>query len=394
MIKRILQAFSLILASLFCALPAPAETASGDETSLLCLNIGKADCMLLTHQDHHFLIDAGYAHTWPALRTALSQAGITRLDGVFLTHCHEDHDGALLALAESGIAVDAWYASPFSIEVEDMSRHPAVLAAARRGQDVVWLSPGMTVSAGENAVFTVLGPLRLNTENENSNSLVMTFSCSRGSILLTGDMKEDEAADLMAAGLFSPCDLLKISHHGDNKTLSKAILAAIRPKAAVILTDTRQEPDTPAPSVLKMLTQAGCRTVVSQDVHDAVRFTLTDKTIDIEDVRWDGIPERTAALQMSVSTKDDTVTIRNTGSASVSLKDYVLFSTKGNETLTLSDAELPPGGLRVIGSLSTKGSADQTWPDKKIWNKKKRDVAILYDNWGRPVAFADNGITD
>ena len=63
-------------------------------------------------------------------------------------------------------------------------------------------------------------------------------------------------------------------------------------------------------------------------------------------------------------------------------------------TLTLSDAELPPGGLRVIGSLSTKGSADQTWPDKKIWNKKKRDVAILYDNWGRPVAFADNGITD
>lgn len=394
MIKRILQAFSLILASLFCTFPAPAETVSGDETSLLCLNIGKADCMLLTHQDHHFLIDAGYAHTWPALRTALSQAGITRLDGVFLTHCHEDHDGALLALAESGISVDAWYASPFSIEVEDMSRHPAVLAAARRGQDVVWLSPGTTVSAGENAVFTVLGPLRLNTENENSNSLVMTFSCSRGSILLTGDMKEDEAADLMAAGLFSPCDLLKVSHHGDNKTLSKAILAAIRPKAAVILTDTRQEPDTPAPSVLKMLTQAGCRTVVSQDVHDAVRFTLTDKTIDIEDVRWDGIPERTAALQMSVSTKDDTVTIRNTGSASVSLKDYVLFSTKGNETLTLSDAELPPGGLRVIGSLSTKGGADQIWPDKKIWNKKKRDVAILYDNWGRPVAFADNGITD
>ena len=235
MIKRILQAFSLILASLFCALPVPAETASGDETSLLCLNIGKADCMLLTHQDHHFLIDAGYAHTWPALRTALSQAGITRLDGVFLTHCHEDHGGALLALAESGIAVDAWYASPFSIEVEDMNRHPAVLAAARRGQDVVWLSPGMTVSAGENAVFTVLGPLRLNTENENSNSLVMTFTCSRGSILLTGDMKEDEAADLMAAGLFSPCDLLKVSHHGDNKTLSKAILAAIRPKAAVIL---------------------------------------------------------------------------------------------------------------------------------------------------------------
>ena len=394
MIKRILQTFSLVLAGLFCAFPSLAETASGDETSLLCLNIGKADCMLLTHQNHHYLIDTGYAHTWPALQTALSQAGITRLDGVFLTHCHEDHDGALLSLAESGIAVDAWYAPPFSIEAEDMSLHPAVLAAGRRGQEVIWLSSGMTVSAGENAVFTVLGPLRLNTENENNNSLVMTFSCSRGRILLTGDMKEEEAADLMAAGLFSPCDLLKVSHHGDNKTISKAILAAIRPKAAVILTDTRQEPDTPAPSILKMLSQAGCQTVVSQDVHDAVRFTLTDKTIDVEDVRWNGIPERTAALQLSISTGDDTVTIRNTGSVPVSLKDYVLFSTKGNETLTLSDAELSPGGRRVIGSLSTKGGADETWPDKKIWNKKKRDVAILYDNWGRPVASADNGITD
>ena len=68
-----------------------------DAAKLLCLNIGKADCMLLMYGNANYLIDTGYEQTWPALETALSQYGVTWLNGVFLTHCHEDHgraDGA------------------------------------------------------------------------------------------------------------------------------------------------------------------------------------------------------------------------------------------------------------------------------------------------------------
>ena len=92
------------------ASPAPTAQMETPEAKLLCLNIGKADCMLLLWQDQAYLIDGGYYQTWPALETALSQYQVTHLNGVFLTHCHKDHFGGLYALAASDVPVDAWYA--------------------------------------------------------------------------------------------------------------------------------------------------------------------------------------------------------------------------------------------------------------------------------------------
>ena len=389
------KCFTFLLSLLLCLNLAGCAAAEreGDAARLLCLNIGKADCMLLMYDGSAYLIDAGYEQNGPALKTALSQYGVTRLNGVFLTHCHEDHMGGLMQLAESDVQVDAWYAARIFYDQKE-SKHPAKLAAAKRNQEVTWLEAGTVLPVGSDASLTVLGPLTVNEDNENNNSLVMRFDSPQGSILLTGDMKEEEEAELLSAGVLSPCDLLKVGHHGDNNATGKEFLNTVRPKAAIILTSTAEEPDTPANSTIKRMIKIGCDVYVSQEFHDAALFTLSGGAVSVEDISWTGVPERTDTAQLSISVAQDTVTILNAGDAPLSLNGYVLYSTKGNELFRLPDAEVQSGGQYVVGSGVSTVEIDAKWRKKRVWHETARDAAILYDAYGRPIAFADNGISE
>ena len=100
---------SLFLILLFLFQIGAAEEMYG--THLIALNVGKADCLLLLFDDQAYLIDGGWEQTYGTLREALQRYGVTRLNGVFLTHCDRDHYGGLLRLAAEDIPVDAWYAS-------------------------------------------------------------------------------------------------------------------------------------------------------------------------------------------------------------------------------------------------------------------------------------------
>ena len=364
------------------------------ELQLLCLNIGKADCMLLTYGDRHYLIDAGYAHTYPALSTALEQYGVDHLNGVFLTHCHKDHQGGLAALARSEVRVDAWYAPKIYFKVDGLS-HAAADAAAIRGASVTWLVAGQTILVSEDAGFSVLGPITRDEENENNNSLVLRFSSPAGSILFTGDMKKDEADELLTAGLLAPCDLLKVGHHGDNKATTKDLVRAVLPKAAVIMTDSREETDTPAPSVLSRLADVGCKTYVTQDAHDAILFTLKNGEISsVLDIQWNGVPERITGLEISLSVENDALTILNKNGAAVKLEGCVLYSTKGDELLNMPEITLEPGQSYVIGTRKTEGQMDYCWDRKRVWSKTQLDTAIVYDAYGRILACTNNGMAE
>lgn len=381
---------ALSVGLLSSALPAVSET---EEARLICLNIGKADCMLLLYQGEAWLIDAGYEQTFPALRAMLGQYGVERLNGVILTHCHEDHAGGLTPLAQSDVPVDAWYAARIYYDVKE-TKHPAILAAAARGENVIWLEAGDALPVGDGKL-TVLGPLTVNEDNENNNSLVLRFSCGQGGILLAGDMKEDEEYALLAANAFSSCDVLKAGHHGDNNATTKKMLLIVQPKAAVILTDSREEPDTPAAATLKRLSEVGCAAYISQDFSDALQVTLKKgKKPEVTDVKWDGAPEKAQRVYMAVDSAQDTLTIYNRGTETLNLSGGCFYSTKGNELISLPDAAVAPGEKFVIGTRATTIETDYTADIKRVFNKKSLDRALLYDAWGRLLACTDNGLPE
>ena len=388
---RFLALLALLIG--FCALALPGSMAETDAARLVCLNIGKADCMLLQYQNQNFLIDAGYEATYPALAEMLSQYQASRLNGVILTHCHQDHQGGLEALSQSSIDVDAWYAGAYYTGVK-LKKHPLVKAATRRGQETVWLRAGDSIPVGSDGTLTVLAPLSLNEDNENNNSLVLLFSCPAGRMLLAGDMKEEEEAALVAAGTVQPVQVLKVGHHGGGKASTLPFLQQAQPQMALILTATQEETDTPAQSTLQNLRTLGCETYVSQDFQDALEVTLANGQAKIRDVAWDDVPARAQDMLLSMNVEADTLTIQNSGGEDVSLAGWTVYSTKGNETLTLPEVTLSAGASYCIGSRATETACDLRWDEKRVWHETKRDQAILYDAYGRPVAYADNGIAE
>ena len=277
----------LLIALGLCAQPLPSSGAEDESQGIrmVCLNVGKGDAILLSLEGRHYLVDTGYKRTWKSLKTMLEKENVRRLDAVFITHPHKDHMGGLDKLLASDIKVDAIYAPAIS-QAGNGSSHPVAAAAAKAGRHARFLDAGDLISVSAVAFFEVLGPVRLNMENENNNSLVMKLVSRDGSVLLTGDMKAEEEFSLLRAGVLSPCDVLKVPFHGDGSASTTSFLRAVRPRVSVISTSTKEEKDTPDKGTLTRLAAAGSKIYVTQDAPDAVAVQLRNKKATVRMVKY------------------------------------------------------------------------------------------------------------
>ena len=389
--RRFLSFLMICMICMSCTACAAPEEKGG--VRLAALNVGKGDCLLLMIGDAAYLIDAGYDYTYNLLAEALRQYGVTRLNGVFLSHCDKDHYGGLMPLACGGIAVDAWYAAAIYYDVKE-GQHPMELAAAARGDTVQYLNAGDTLTLAEGAALRVVGPLTVNTTNENNNSLVFYVDTAEGSLLFTGDMKLEEEYILLEAGVIEHADLLKVPFHGDNTASSDSFVDRVSPAAALICTSTAQEPDTPASSILKRYSRAGAEVYVTQDYEWGVELTLSGGRVAVQALTWD-LPDYSGSVQAAIDAPQDLLTLRNTGSEDISLAGWIVLSTKGEDCFALpEDAVLPAGGTYTIGTKTTDTQVDLKLDIKRLWHKSKLDQCQLYDASGRLTAVTDNGMPE
>lgn len=374
----------LLTACLLAAGPAAAESA-GETLSLLTVNVGKADCLLLRHGDFVYMIDTGTAQSWGAVSAALRAHGIAHLNGVILTHTDKDHAGGMEALASSSVAVDAWYAPAYYCEVTE-KKHPAVQAAARRGQSVTWLSAGDSLPFGTGSL-TVLGPREYFADKENNNSAVLLAEAAGGRMLLCGDMEEPAEDLLLAAGAVPGCDVLKVGHHGEGDATGEAFAMAVMPKLAVISTDSAAEPDTPSKRVMKLLRGVGAQIALTETAGDGVLAEIRGGELTWKAVTWDRPAPVTGVAIAAKDNGADTVTLKNGGAQTADLSGWYLHSERGGETLVLPDGTILAPGESL--TVSTKEGGDILWPDKNVWHDKKEDAALLCDAWGRLMDRAD-----
>ena len=281
MIRKLIALFLFI----FMVLPAGGVTGTEEETlalSLYAVNVGKADALLLRSGESAYLIDTGTEDSWPVLRDALRAEGITKLDGVILTHIHQDHTGGFSYLLESGIEIGQVYASGY-YNKKNESKHPAVKALKKKNIDkeVIFLVSGDTLPL-DGGTLEVLGPLVKDEEKENNNSLVLLASGGGGTMLLAGDMEFPEEQSLLNAGLISRADVLKVGNHGNPDASSTAFLEAVSPKAAVFTTNTDEEPDTPAARIVDWLERNGAAVYQTQETKNGVLITLRNGEIAAE----------------------------------------------------------------------------------------------------------------
>ncbi len=277
--RRIKRALTGMLAALMllcgCA-SAREETDASVNVEIIALNVGKADAILVRLGENDYLIDAGLKKQFDTLKDDLDVLGVTRLNGVFLTHTDKDHGGGLVKLAESGVSIGAIYASELYYEKE-YDKHQAVKAADALDMDVTWLRAGDAIDAGNGCVFEALGPLSLDEQDENNNSLVLRLTTPEGTALFMGDAELEEEAEIIAASADKlDADYLKAAHHGRDDATSAAFARMVSPQIAVISTDRTDEPRSAAASVIASLEDAGAAVYITEHFELGVRVRLKD----------------------------------------------------------------------------------------------------------------------
>lgn len=279
--KKAIMILFLVIALLFSAVAA--ESNDETELSLLAINVGKADALLLRSGGSAYLIDTGTKKSADQLISVLRSEGVDRLTGVILTHTHSDHAGGLRALLESGIVVENIYTSKYYVLKKEDGKHPVEKAVKKADypQQYEYLAGGDSLPL-DGGKLTVIGPVEFNEEVENCNSLVLLAEGGGGSMLLTGDMEFPEEDSLLKAGVIPQADVLKIGNHGEGDATSIQLVTTVQPKLAVIPTNTEEEPDTPDPRVLKLLRDQDIQYVVTQDSENGILVTLKGGEITVD----------------------------------------------------------------------------------------------------------------
>lgn len=227
--------------------------------SMVACDVGQGDAIVVRvgEPGRAVLVDTGPEPS--IVDDCLTRLGVTMLPLVVLSHLHADHIGGL-AGALRGRSVGAVAMGP--------SREPAwALAEARRvaesaGVPVVGLTAGRRL-AWPGLVLDVLAPLHVPGDIDpddgtavNDTSLVLRARTPAGTILLTGDIELAAQAELLASGAELRADVLKVPHHGSRYS-SPALLAAVRPRIALVSVGAGNRYGHPNAAVLDALRTAG-----------------------------------------------------------------------------------------------------------------------------------------
>lgn len=215
-----------------------------DDVRFTVLNVGQGQCLLLQSQGYTFMVDCGGDQDREcadmAAEALLSQ-GITRMDGLILTHCDWDHSGGTEGLLSR---VDT-----------RMLILPPESESLRTGGEVIYANQDLELcfGTGKIRVYPAKYP-----GNSNESSLCVLFDTENCDILITGDRNGFGERSLLRHGDIPKVDILVAGHHGSKNSTCQELLTAVEPEIVCISAGENNSFGHPAPELLKRLEENGC----------------------------------------------------------------------------------------------------------------------------------------
>ena len=237
------------------------------------LNVGQADCALLSTKGHYMVIDGGNNGDADTILSYLEGQGVEKLDAVVGTHPHEDHIGSLDAIINH-FDVDAVYMP--KIMHTSKTFEDVLDAVANKGLKIKSPDPGDTIDFN-GLEIEVLGPQR-EYKDFNNNSIVLKVNAGETAFLFTGDAEETAEKDILQADYDLQADVLKVGHHGSSTSSSQAFLQAVKPKYAVISVGVGNSYHHPEEEALQRLQSIGAE-IYRTDLQGNIVCTTDGKNI-------------------------------------------------------------------------------------------------------------------
>lgn len=236
-----------------------------DDYRVTVLDVGQGQCILLQSNGKYYLVDCGGddAKTVAdeAAELLLSQ-GVTRLDGVILTHYDEDHTGGVIYLS-SRIDVNRFYLPDISDEGtirESLS--------ARYDDRICWISKNTEIVQEELKITIFPADI---TAKGNERCQCILFQRENCDILITGDRSATGERALLKQTTLPQLELLVVGHHGSASSTSFELLEATKPQMAVICVGKNNNHGHPTQEVLVKLKLFHTE-IYRTDIHGTILF--------------------------------------------------------------------------------------------------------------------------
>lgn len=224
-----------------------------DDYRFTVLDVGQGQSILIQSRGKHYLIDCGgdldEAAADKAAQTLLSQ-GITRLDGVILTHYDYDHAGSV-AYVLSQIPANEM----FLPDIPDSGKYRAALEKLG-GNTITWISPDSTRIIEDTGITLYTTKLQ---NSDNENSMCILFQPGNCDILITGDKGPSGEKALLAHTDLPDLEVLVLGHHGAKGVATLELLTKTRPEVVLVSVGADNLYGHPAQDVLERLELFGCR---------------------------------------------------------------------------------------------------------------------------------------
>lgn len=234
------------------------------------LDVGQGDCICVqTARGRCFLFDGGSSSRQnvgeKVILPFLQQAGIDRIDAVFLSHPDTDHYNGILQLLESGeIPIQTVYLP--HVGAASQADFEGILAAVG-DVEVQYAARGDRWQLGE-LTLTCLHPSEGYEAESNSYSACYLLQKGRFSMLLTGDV-EGQGEELLTAQLqqrgIQEVDVLKAAHHGSRYSTSEAFLQGLDMGLTVISCGRDNSYGHPHAQTLERLEAKDCQVMLTAE---------------------------------------------------------------------------------------------------------------------------------
>lgn len=244
--------------------------------TVLYLDVGKADCTILTDGAHTVLIDCAETDDGEKILAALRENRISQIDLLIVTHFDKDHIGGVPEVLSSFSVlrvIEPDY-EPENPEAEAYTAYRAALELAGITPEAISDSLDVTFDEMQLSILGAGGAV-YEKNADNNNSLVVTVTHCGNRFFFAGDVEKQRIADLLETGVAS-CDVLKVPHHGAYNKQLPALFAPLGMKEAVITCSEKNPADE---ETIDCLDALGCR--VWQTVNGTVRVISNQNGITI-----------------------------------------------------------------------------------------------------------------
>ena len=272
--KRICAALlllSLLLSGCAGSQPEANTQTAAEPLVIHFVDVGHADCSLLSVGETTILIDGGNTGTSFEVLQYLRRFGIEELDLVVNTHPHGDHLGGIPTVINAIPTKEVWCSTTtFDTYLFDQFTN----ALDKRDLQINKPAPG-TIYAADGLTVTVLGPLEAEStyEDLNDTSLVLMIQYGEKKFLFTGDM-EAYAENQLVNSLYSlKADVLKVGHHGSYSSTSQAFLNKVDPDYGVVFCQWGNEYEHPHAAPMSRLEKADVELFRTDIMGDIVLVT-------------------------------------------------------------------------------------------------------------------------